>query len=90
MEKACYGVKNMPLNLQNTLKRNQERILAQNLNEESFLQAILDLIPKSITSTKKTGDWIIYQKNDWGNLYLTFAKHNELDENILTRIKPFL
>ncbi len=35
---------------------------------------------------KVTGEWIIFEKRKEGNLYLTFASHDESDENIFQRI----
>ena len=39
--------------------------------------------------TKKTltGEWIVFQKHNEQNYYLTLAAHNEGDQNIYSRVK---
>ena len=88
--KHFFNAHNIPTNYSNILTKQQEKICRKNLNEDEFLKAILDMINKSVVNHDKTGDWIVYKKIDNSNYYLTIAKHNESDEQIYNRIKPYL
>ena len=88
--KHFFDAQHIPTNCLKMLEKQQEKICRKNLSEDEFLEAILNLIDKSVVNYDKTGDWIIYQKTKQGNRYLTLARHNEPDEKIYERIKPYL
>ena len=88
--KHIWNAHNIPRNIMNLLNKEFPAISKNSKNDEEFLEKILALIPKSVASKKKTGDWIVYQKNESGNLYLTIAAHNETDIEIYNRIKKYL
>lgn len=85
--KHFFNAFNIPQNCINALRKNFNSH-KQKLNYKSrdFI-SIFDNIGKD---SPYTGEWIIYKKGDSGNLYLTFAFHNESDEQIFERIKPYL
>lgn len=88
--KHFFDAQHIPTNCLNMLEKNEKKILNKNLTDKEFLNSILNLVHKSVVSHDKTGDWIVYKKTDSGNFYLTIAKHNEPDEQIYNRIKPYL
>lgn len=88
--KHIFDAHNIAINVKNSLSRNWDNISKSTKDDKEFLKKILKLIPKSVANPKKTGDWIVYEKTDKGNHYLTFATHNEDDENVYRRIQPYL
>lgn len=88
--KHTFDAHNIATNVKNLLLKNWDNISKNTKDDKEFLDKILKLIPQSVTNPKKTGDWIIYKKIDNGNYYLTFAGHNETDENIYRRIQQYL
>ncbi|SFK71680.1 hypothetical protein [Caulobacter sp. UNC279MFTsu5.1] len=93
----------VPMNVSLELKNNPERL--REIVMSQWNPSTADLAPEAVAARiangvtglylerknrkKLTGEWIIYAKHGGKNYYLTLARHDEGDENILERVTDY-
>ncbi len=61
-----------------------------NENRAQIGHQLKNILYATISNPNKTGDWLIYEKYDWGNYYISLAQHEERDIEIYDRIKNYI
>ena len=100
-KKHFFAPHNIENNFTTILSKNNVEIFLKNKfnidvaktdfsNSMSRNKLIKNILYATISNPNKTGDWLIYEKYDWGNYYISLAQHEERDIEIYDRIKNYI